>query len=275
MRSLLVVAVAACSPRVALAVRRGRSGGEPTRVRRPAHGEAGSSASALRAHARAARAVAGAALDLGAMEVQERVARAEPQRAVRPGSRLVAVPRARERPGERVVAEDRRTRSAGGTRPRDEGRGTDPVVGVEDGGLDVRSHAVGCEDPVDGADRLDLPLRRASVARARLEVGEERDELRQRDRVGRPPREANRPRQVAAREPRGARAAPARRRSRAAARAASRSSPSARATRPARRSSFASSTLAQAAGSRCPEAASAASCIAARAPGRSPISSRA
>ena len=56
---------------------------------------------------------------------------------------------------------------------------------------------------------------------------------------------------------------------------ATRSCISARPTRPARRSSFASSTLAHAPGSRCPAAASAASCIARRAPLRSPSSSRA
>ena len=117
---------------------------------------------------------------------------------VRPGSPLVAAPRARKRPGERIVAEDRRARRARRARPRDEGGGADPVIGIEDRRLDVGAHAVRGEDPIDGANRRDLPQCSASVPRAVLEVGEERHELRERDRLGCPPREAERPGQVAA-----------------------------------------------------------------------------
>ena len=103
-----------------------RRGSTPPRqaARRRAAGaqrteNAGSSASALRAQRRSDP-VARATLDLGPVEVEERVPRTEAERAVGPRPCLVAAARAGERPPERVVADDRRPFGTCGSGTRDE-----------------------------------------------------------------------------------------------------------------------------------------------------------
>ena len=113
------------------------------------------------------------------MEEDERVAGAEPERALRPLPRLAATSRARERPCERVVSQDRRPRRTGSACACHERRRPDPVVRVEDHGLDIGAHPVRGEDPVDRADGRDLLPSGAAVSRAIVEIGEQGDELRQ------------------------------------------------------------------------------------------------
>ena len=130
------------------------------------------------------RVLAEAALDHPAVEVLERVVRPEPERAPRVGERLGAAAVPRQRP--RRARRRRRcsgARAARGRASASERAEPDPVVDVEERGLEVGAHAVRDEQPLDRADERVLLRRGARLAAAAVEVAERRDGLRKRQRA--------------------------------------------------------------------------------------------
>ena len=126
-----------------------------------------------------------AALDHAAVEVEGRVARAEPERALRAAERLLAAAVPGERPGEHVVALDRRPGGARPARQLERLAQPDPVVDPEERELEIRVDAVRGLEPLDRADQLDLLARAAAfAARRRSRSASVRDELRQRHGLG-------------------------------------------------------------------------------------------
>src|SRR5436309_11726730 len=122
-------------------------------------------------------------LDHAAVEELERVLGTETQRVLRVRKRLGAPPVPYQRPREHVVAVDR-----GPVAPADPGKRermakADPVVGVEEGDLQVGLDAVGAEQPLDRADQGVLTPREQRVTRDAVEIPERTDVLRQRDQV--------------------------------------------------------------------------------------------
>src|SRR5439155_25671614 len=84
------------------------------------------------------RPVAEAALDHPAVEVLERIARPEPEGALREAQRLSAAAVPRERPSQDVVAVDRRPVGASGSGEGERMSRPDAVIDVEEGRLEVR-----------------------------------------------------------------------------------------------------------------------------------------
>src|SRR2546421_9712933 len=99
------------------------------------------------------RVVAEAALDHAAVELLERVARPEPESALREAQRLTAVAGPRERPSQDVVTVDRRPLAMREPREGEHARAADAVVDVEEGGLEVCLDAVRHEQALDDADQ--------------------------------------------------------------------------------------------------------------------------
>src|SRR5947208_11321048 len=95
------------------------------------------------------RSMAEAPLDHPAVEVLERIARPEPEGALREAQRLSAVAGPRERPSQYVVAVDRRPVGPRRTRQRKRVLSPNAVVDVEESRLQVRVHAVRAEQPLD------------------------------------------------------------------------------------------------------------------------------
>ena len=124
------------------------------------------------------RIVAEAALDHAAVELLGRVARPEPEGALREAQRLTAVAGPRERPSQDVVTVDRGPVAAREPGESKRVREANAVVDVEERGLEIRSDAVRGEQAPDHADELVLAAREPLVPRHVLEVTERRHELR-------------------------------------------------------------------------------------------------
>ena len=138
------------------------------------------------------RLVSKAALDHPAVEVLERVVRAEPERPPRVRERLGAASVPLERPRKDVVAIDARARASRLPRGRKRAPKPDAVVGVELCNLEVGAHAVRGEQPPDHVDERVLPLRGPTMTVPRIQIAERRDCLRKRKHVGRASRERER-----------------------------------------------------------------------------------
>ena len=214
--------------------------------------------------------VAGAAGCIAAMEVEECVLRANPQRTVEPRLGLGAPPGARERPADRVVAVDRG--------PARHGRGErdEPFPPAGCGGRPGRPRSRGRRAarsrPAPGRWPR-RPLARAPPPSSDPAGRAGRRATRRTAGAGRrsPPAVPPRPRRRADLERRRpGPSARARGRSRGRSRAPRARARAAASTRPSPSASFASSTCAHAVGSGTPPAASSARFIAAAAPRRSP-----
>src|SRR5438552_8847956 len=83
-----------------------------------------------------------AALDHSAVEELERIERPEPEGALRVAQRLTAVPGPLERPSQDVVAVDRRPLAPGQACECERGLKPDPVVDVEECGLEIDLDAI-------------------------------------------------------------------------------------------------------------------------------------
>jgi hypothetical protein len=89
------------------------------------------------------RAPAETALDHPAVEELERIASPQPERALRVGERLVAVPVPGKGPGEHIIAVDTRTIGAGAASQGQRVRKPNPEVDDEERSLEVGLDAVG------------------------------------------------------------------------------------------------------------------------------------
>src|SRR5204863_536847 len=128
------------------------------------------------------RAVTEASLDHPPVEELERVARAEAERLLRVGECLAAVAGPGERPGEDVVAVDRRTLGPADPRAAQGRTEIDAVVDLEEGDLEVGADAVRPQELLDRADQRVVSVREHRAPRGSVEVAEEGDVLRERDR---------------------------------------------------------------------------------------------
>ena len=140
-----------------------------------------------------------AALDVGAVEELGCVLRPEAQRATGVAARLGAASVAGERPREDVVAVDRGPLAPGEPGERQRRSRPDPVVDVEQGGLEVGRDAVRGEQPADAVDRCVLAPRGRRSTGGAEHVAEHADELGQRHRSDRALLESDRPGTTAAR----------------------------------------------------------------------------
>src|SRR5207248_11709654 len=98
------------------------------------------------------------------MEELERVERPEPEGALRVPERLGAAPGPLERPSQDVVAVDRPPLPPGEACEGERGVKPDPMIHVEERGLEIGLDAVRDEQTLDDADQLVLLLRQLQVS---------------------------------------------------------------------------------------------------------------